>query len=125
MIGKEANVPDLILRDIDPDELRAAIVADVVNELRPMMERRSQTSQRIAGRAPMAEILGWSLAKLDRRTKEKAIPSMLDGDRRLYEIDAVIDAIKAGTAEAEAVAAERQAAKQAAKNANKKGAADA
>ncbi|KAA1261147.1 hypothetical protein LF1_36910 [Rubripirellula obstinata] len=73
----------------------------------------------------MAEILGWSLAKLDRRTKEKAIPSMLDGDRRLYEIDAVIDAIKAGTAEAEAVAAERQAAKQAAKNANKEGAADA
>uniref|UniRef100_UPI001EE4D27D hypothetical protein n=1 Tax=Rubripirellula obstinata TaxID=406547 RepID=UPI001EE4D27D len=46
-------MPDLILRDIDPDELRAAIVADVVNELRPMMERRSQTAQRIAGRAPM------------------------------------------------------------------------
>ncbi len=118
-------MPDLILRDIDPDSLRAAIVADVVAAIGPAIKRGSQLPKRCANRAEMAEILGWSLTKLDRRTKTKAIPSMLDGDRRSYVIDEVIDAIKAQTDEAERIAAERQAAKQAAKDAKKKGAADA
>ena len=106
---------DLILRDVDPEKLRAAIVADVLAGVRPLLERRSPLPKLTANRAEMAELLGWSLAKLDRRTKAKAIPSLLDGDRRSYVIAEVIEAVKAQTADAEAVAAKRQAAKQAAK----------
>ncbi len=108
-------MPDLFFRDTDPDQLRRDIVADVVAAIRPLLSKRSETPKRFANRAEMAELLGWSLAKLDRRTKDKAIPSMMNGDRRLYEIDAVIDTIKNGTPEAEAMATKRQADKQAAK----------
>ncbi len=108
-------MPDLILRDTDPDALRAAIVADVLAAIGPAIKRGSDLPKRIANRTEMAEILGWSIAKLDRRTKTKAIPSLLDGDRRSYVIDEVVNAIKAQTADAERLAAERQAAKQAAK----------
>ena len=115
-------MPDLILRDVDPDDLRAAIVADVLAALRPMLERRSAIDKRIATRAEMARILEWSLAKLDRETAAKRIPSMLNGDRRSYVIDDVIEAIKAGTEAAEAEAAKRQAEKQAKRRSGKGGA---
>ncbi len=119
MHGKPTK-PALLLTD--PDELRALIVDDEVNAVRPIIEQSTKPPKLIANRGEMAEILGWSIAKLDRRTRENAIPSMLDGDRRSYVISDVIEAIKAGTPAAEAKAAERQAAKQAAK---RQGAADA
>ena len=108
-------MPDLIFRDTDPDEFRRAIVVELLVEIGPMLQRGSEMPNRIANRIEMAEILRWSLSKLDRRTKSKAIPSLLDGDRRSYIIDDVIEAIKAQTNEAERIAAERQATKQAAK----------
>lgn len=111
-------MPDLLLRDTDPDDLRAAIVADVLKAIGASIRRANTMPKRIANRAEMAELLGWSIAKLDRRTREKAIPSLLDGDRRSYVIDDVIAAIKAGTEAAEVDAAARQAAKRAAKNKN-------
>ena len=103
------------MRDTDPDDLRAAIVADVLAAIGPAIKRANTMPQRIASRTEMAKLLGWSVAKLDRRTRERAIPSMLDGDRRSYVIAEVIDAVKANTAQAERIAAERQAAKQAAR----------
>lgn len=108
-------MPDLLLRDTDPDELRAAIVRDVVDKLRPMLERRPAVDKKIATRAEMARILQWSIPKLDRETTAKSIPSLMRGDRRTYVIDDVIAALKAGTEAAEAEAAVRQAAKRAKK----------
>lgn len=112
---KGANVADLLLRDTDPDELRAGIVDDVLKELRLMLDQRAAVDKRIATRAEMARMLEWSIAKLDRETAAKRIPSLLSGDRRSYVIDDVIAAIKAGTEAAEVDAAARQAAKRAAK----------
>lgn len=106
-------MPDLILRDTDPDDLRAAIVADVLAALRPMLERQSSIDKRIATRAEMARILGWSLAKLGRETAAGHIPSLLSGGRRCFEIEKVLEAVRAQTADAERIAAERQAKKHA------------
>lgn len=108
-------MPDLFLRDTDPTELRKAIVDDVLDAIRPLLESTIRPPQRIASRQEMASMLGWSVAKLDRRTKERAIPSLMDGDRRTYIIDEVIAALKAGTEGAELAATGRQTAKRAAK----------
>ncbi|GAB5514590.1 hypothetical protein [Rhodopirellula baltica] len=108
---------DLILRDTDPEELRAAIVRDVVDSLRSVLNRKPEPAKVIATRAEMAGILKWSLSKLDQRTRDKTIPSLMDGDRRSYVIADVIDALRANTAEEEIKAAQRQAAKHSAKQA--------
>jgi hypothetical protein len=106
---------DLILKDTDPDALRAAIVADVLAAIGTAMQRGDELPKRIANRPEMARFLSYSLATLDRRTREGVIPSILDGDRRMYVIDDVLNALREGTAAAEAQAAERQKAKQDAK----------
>jgi hypothetical protein len=121
MLGKGAAMPDLIFRDTDPDELRAAIVADVLAALRPILNRRSKIDKRIATRDEMAQILGWSLAKLDRETAAKRIPSLLSGGRRSYVIEEGIQAVKAGTADAERIAAARQTEKHARRRSGKGG----
>ena len=106
---------DLILRETDPDTLRALIVRDVVAAIRPLIKESLTSPSPITGREGMAKILTWSVTTLDRRTKDGTIPSMLDGDRRLYVIADVIESIEAGTAAAEAKASRRQKAKQDAK----------
>lgn len=121
MLGKGAKMPDLIFRDTDPDELRAAIVADVLAALRPILNRRPETDKRIATRAEMAQILGWPLAKLDRESAARRIPSLLSGGRRCFEIEKVLEAVRAQTADAERIAAERQAKKHANRKAGKTG----
>jgi hypothetical protein len=118
-IGKGANVADLILRDVDPEELRAAIVADVLNGIRPLLTRSQVNASPIATRDEMRGILRWSMGKLDAATKAKTIPSIMEGDRRTYVIADVLDALRAGTPAAEADAAARQAAKQAKRQAAK------
>jgi hypothetical protein len=65
----------------------------------------------------MAKILGWSITKLDRRTSEGTIPSLMDEGRRSYVPSEVLNALRDATPAAEAAAKERQAAKQAAKKA--------
>ncbi|PHQ34578.1 hypothetical protein [Rhodopirellula bahusiensis] len=104
---------DLILRDTDPEELRAAIVRDVVESLRSVLSRESESTKVIATREEMAAILKWSLSKLDQRTRDKTIPSLMDGDRRSYVIAEVIDALRANTAEEEDRTAGRQSCKEA------------
>ncbi|QDV66977.1 hypothetical protein Poly24_06670 [Rosistilla carotiformis] len=103
---------DLILRDTDPDRLRAAIVRDVLDAIRPLLRQPAPPdSRRCCSRDELAKILGWSIAKLDRRTKAGAIPSIMDDGRRIYIVDDVLEALKQATPEAETKAAERQAAK--------------
>ena len=111
-------------QDIAPGQHRARIIGPVRPDT-AAVRNRDVGPRRIADRKEMARILGWSESKLDRRTSEKAIPSILDGGRRSYVIGEVIAALKAQTAEEEVAAARRQAAKQAAKEQNRKGAADA
>lgn len=108
-------MPDLILRDVDPEELRAAIVADLRKELRALLTQQNVDAAPIATRDGMSKILRWSQAKLDAATKAKTIPSIMEGGRRTYIIADVLEALKAGTEAAEAEAAARQAAKQAKK----------
>ncbi|WDQ19012.1 hypothetical protein [Rhodopirellula sp. P2] len=117
-------MPDLILRDIDPEQLRAAIVADVLNGIRPLLARHNVDAGPVATRDGMRKILHWSMGKLDAETKAKTIPSIMQGDRRLYVIEDVLNALRDGTEAAEAEATARQAAKHAKKQANKKRGAD-
>ena len=111
---------DFILRDFDPDRFRADIVEEIKASLEPLLAQLNKPPKTIANRKEMAELLGWSLAKLDKRTKDKAIPSMMDGDHRMFVIADVFQAIEVGTSEAEKLASERQAAKHAAKKNNGK-----
>ena len=109
---------------VDPDDLRRKIVSDILGELRPILNRSDARAIRIATRQEMADILRWSLAKLDRRTSVGGIPSLLDDDRRMYIVDEVIEAIRVGTPAAEKKAAKRQAAKHSNRR-NRKGDSDA
>ncbi|WP_417748320.1 hypothetical protein [Rosistilla oblonga] len=105
---------DLILRDVDPDRLREEIVRDVLEAIRPLLRQPAPPdSRRCCSRAELAQILGWSIAKVDRRTVAGAIPSIMDDGRRIYVVDDVMEALKQATPEAEAKAAARQAAKRA------------
>lgn len=121
-------MPNLILQGIDADEFRAEIVREVTESFEKLLSKQTQPSpQRCANRTEMAEILGWSLAKLDRRTAEGALETFFDEGKRSYRIEESLAKLQAATPEAEAKARERQAAKQAAKVAkrrNEKGGAD-
>ncbi len=107
------TMPDLLLRDVHPEDFRTEITKDVVDAIKPLIAEATKPPKTTASRAEMAELLGWSMPKLDRRTKDGAIPSLMDVDRRIYVIADVLDALRAGTPAAEAAAAKRQAAKQA------------
>lgn len=102
-----------ILELIDADAYADSIVDAVVDKLRPLMERHTANPSPIATRDEMRGILRWSMAKLDAETKAKTIPSIMQGDRRLFVIADVLDALRAGTEAAEVAAASRQAKKQA------------
>lgn len=106
---------DYILRELNIEELRQDIVRDVLASVLPVLNSLKGSGRKTASRQEMAQILGWSIAKLDRRTSAGAIPSLLDGDRRVFEVEAVFDAIRKATPEAERLAAERQQAKRLAK----------
>lgn len=84
-------MPDLMLRDIDPDRLRADIAAAVIDALRPVIADAAQPS--LVDRARMADLLGISIPKLDRLVSDGVIPSKLVGTRRLFEPRCVIDAL--------------------------------
>ena len=109
---------DLILRNINPDQLRADIVRDVINAMRPLLRQTTSSveSSKCVTRSELATILGWSLSKVDRRTSDGAISSIMDDGRRTYVVDEVLATLKANTPLAEAKAAQRQLAKQAAKS---------
>ena len=101
----------LILEGVDPQTLSEDIAAAVVAALRPLIEQATARPPRFVGRDEMARQLGWSVDKLSRRTRDGCIPSMLDGNRRTYEVAEVVAAIRANTEKAEAKAADRHAAK--------------
>lgn len=107
----------IILQEFDVDELRDAIVSEVVAQLTSAIQRASgATPTRIANREQMAQLLGWSIAKLDRRTAEGALVTILDDGRRSYLIEESIEKLRAATPAAEEKARQRQAAKRAAKS---------
>lgn len=108
----------LLIESIEPDELAAVIAAEVAKQLGPVIRRASEPdTPRVASREQMARMLGWSIAKLDRRTAE-GLPSFMDEGRRGYIVEDVFAWLKERTPEAEAKARERQAAKRAAKKKN-------
>ena len=83
-------MPDLLLRDTNPDDLRAAIVADVIKALSPMLAESNQP-QLVDGDR-MAELAGVSRPTIDRAVRDDTIPSVKIGRRRLFEPRAVIGA---------------------------------
>ncbi|TWT88003.1 hypothetical protein [Neorhodopirellula pilleata] len=96
------------------DALIDRIADAVFDRLRPLIAKKDEPRQeRCASRDEMAKILGWSIAKLDRRTSEGAVPSIMDEGRRTYIVEDVFAALREGTPAAEAAAKERQAKKQA------------
>ena len=76
-------MPDLLLRDTDPDDLRAAIVADVIKALTPMLADSNQP-QLVDGDR-MAELASVSRPTIDRAVRDDIIPSVKIGRRRLFE----------------------------------------
>ena len=88
--GRWQAMPDLLLRDTDPDDLRAAIVADVIKALTPMLADSNQP-QLVDGDR-MAELASVSRPTIDRAVRDDIIPSVKIGRRRLFEPRAVIGA---------------------------------
>lgn len=75
---------DLLLRDCNPDELRRAIVSDVMRELLPRLERLSVTvvpndRDRLRTVRELATDLGVSEATISRWTRESDIPVIRRG----------------------------------------------
>lgn len=104
------------IESVTADILIDRITTAVIDRLKPIITKsQSRPDMKCASRAEMADILGWSIAKLDRRTSEGAIPSVMDEGRRTYIVDDVFAALREGTPAAEAAARERQAKKQAAR----------
>ena len=108
----------VMIEAVDMKELTEAIADIVVERLEPLLKKpRNDGHEACAGRKEMARVLSWSLAKVDRKTADGTIPSLLDEGRRTYVIKDVLASVKAGTLEAEEKARQRQANKQAAKTA--------
>lgn len=87
---------DLILRDVDPEQLRAEIVSEVINALRPLLAEASEP--RLVDGYRMAELASVSRPTIDRAVRDGLIPSVLMGRRRLFEPRKVIDALGQATA---------------------------
>ena len=88
-------MPDLILRDVDPETLRASIAAEVIAALRPVLAEANEP--RLVDGDRIAELTGVSRPTIDRKVRDAVIPSILIGSRRLYEPRAVIDALAEAT----------------------------
>lgn len=86
---------DLILKDTDPNELRAAIAADVLAAIRPLLANSS--APRLVDGDRMAELAGVSRPTIDRLVRDQRVPSVKIGSRRLFAPQAVIDALAAAT----------------------------
>ena len=71
-------------------EDRAAIVRDVVDALRPLLEARPK----LVDVEVLALQLGLSIATLDRLRRSGKIPSLKLGSRRLYDPEAVLIALQ-------------------------------
>ena len=84
-------MPDLILRDTDPDQLRAEITAEVVKALRPLLADSQEP--RLVDGDRMAQLASVSRPTIDRAVRDDIIPSVMIGRCRRYEPRAVIDAL--------------------------------
>lgn len=93
-------MPDLILRDTDPKELRADIISDVVEVVRELLHEASQPQ--LVGGDRLAELLETSRPTIDRLVKSGAIPSVSIGRLRRFEVRAVIDALRESAKKADA-----------------------
>ena len=88
-------MPDLILRDTDPRELRDAITAEVVAAIRPLLADANEP--RLVDGDRMAELASVSRPTIDRAVRDDIIPSMKIGNRRRFDPQAVIEAWEAAT----------------------------
>lgn len=81
----------ILIHEADLEQLRADITADVVSGLRSVLAEISEP--RLVDRPRMAELLSISVPSLDILVREKRVPSVLLGARRLFRPQAVIDSI--------------------------------
>ena len=88
-------MPDLVLRDVDPSELRKAITADVIAALQPLLIESKEP--RLVDGDRMAELAAVSRPTIERKVREGVIPSVLVGSCRRYDPRAVIDALAEAT----------------------------
>ncbi len=84
-------MPDLILRDTEPDALAQAVAAIVLTQLKPLLAEAQEP--RLVTRDRMAELLTISVPMLDRMRAAGSIPSVMIGARRLYAPADVIAAL--------------------------------
>jgi hypothetical protein len=83
----------MLLRSVDVDKLAERVAEIVCKRIVPEL---GQPKRRMVDRHKMAELAGISVPVLDRLVSQKLIPSNLVGTRRLFDPDAVIDAIANG-----------------------------
>ncbi|TWU24899.1 Helix-turn-helix domain protein [Novipirellula galeiformis] len=81
-----------ITASVSPED-RAAIVADVVAAMRPLLSESHEP--RLVDGDRMADLLGVSRPTVDRLRAAGEIPSVLLGRRRLYQPAAVVAALAA------------------------------
>ena len=84
-------MPDLILRDTDPDQLRADITRMVVAAILPLLADSQEP--RLVDGDRMAELASVSRPTIDRAVRDDIIPSVMIGRCRRYEPRRVIDAL--------------------------------
>ncbi|WP_153559232.1 helix-turn-helix transcriptional regulator [Roseimaritima sediminicola] len=90
----------VLLHGMDPDALTDRITAAVLDQIRPLIDRRAD---RLLSRDELAEFLGMSESMVDSLVRRDAIPVIRAGRCVRFERDAVLAALaneKRGVADA-------------------------
>ncbi len=82
---------DMLLRDTDPADFTEQIAAEFEALLRRVLAESTQP--KLVDRNELARLLGVSIQTINRLVKDRMIPSVRIGKRRLFEARKVIDAL--------------------------------
>lgn len=83
------NLPPSVVATAD-ERFVELIVKKLLLHLEPQLARKQR---RLVDRPSMAELASISIPLLDRLVSDKRVPSVLVGKRRLFDPEAVIDAL--------------------------------
>ncbi|MEO9594542.1 hypothetical protein [Rhodopirellula bahusiensis] len=83
---------NLVFHDVDPNHFADSIASQVADSVR--QELANLAEPRLVDRAKMAELIGISVPKLDELTREKQIPSISIGARRVFDPADVFASLK-------------------------------
>ena len=86
-------MPDLILRELDAELLTTEITDRVIAALTQVLTETAEP--RMVDGDRMAELAGLSRPSIDRAVRDKIIPSVKVGRRRLFQAEKVIAAFAA------------------------------